>query len=307
MFRERTRLRGFTLIELLVVITIIGILIALLLPAVQAAREAARRMSCSNNMKQIGLALHLYHDVNNMLPAGWRGYDSSNQPHWFGTPGWAWSASILPFLEQAAVQETMVRYDKPISDPLNAAARVFKIATYRCPSDIGGNTFMLEGGGPSVVSVTFPIELATGNYIGMFGTYDFHEVCDPSSADYNGCKGDGTFYLNDQVRFADIRDGLSNTLLAGERSSKLAPSTWVGVVTGGKHGVARVTGLASAEFTPNSEVDEEHFAHCFSSMHSGGANFLAADGSVKLVADTVCEECYQALATRDKGDIATDY
>ncbi|HBO43186.1 MAG TPA: prepilin-type cleavage/methylation domain-containing protein, partial [Planctomycetaceae bacterium] len=127
---------GFTLVELLVVIAIIGILIALLLPAVQAAREAARRISCSNNMKQIGLGLHLYHDAFRQLPAGWMGFNrATGEPHWFGEPGWAWSAAILPYMEQHAVQETLLHFELPITDPANATARVLPIATFRCPSD----------------------------------------------------------------------------------------------------------------------------------------------------------------------------
>ena len=299
---------GFTLVELLVVITIIGILISLLLPAVQAAREAARRMSCSNNMKQIGLGLHLYYDMFNMLPAGWRGYDpGTDEPHWFGLPGWAWSASILQYMEQTALQDTLIHFDQPIHASINDAARVAKIGIFRCPSDIGEDTFELEAGSEDNFGATFPMQLATGNYIGVFGTEDFHHVCDPdeTTPPYNGCKGDGTFYLNDQVRFADISDGLSNTLVVGERSSKWAPSTWVGVVTGGKHGVARVAGLAC--IAPNSEQDEEEYSHNFSSMHPSGTNFLAGDGSVKLISETIADACFQALATRDNGDIVGDY
>ena len=299
--------KAFTLVELLVVIAIIGILIALLLPAVQAAREAARRMSCTNNMKQIGLGLHMYHDTFHTLPAGWRGFDPANgQPHWFGLPGWAWSASILPYMEQTAIHDSLIHFNHPITDPVNDEARVAEIPIFRCPTDIGETTFDLPGGGPSVGGgVTFPIEIATGNYIGAFGTIDFHDVCDPSSPNFNGCEGNGTFFLNRQVRFADIRDGLSNTLVVGERSSKLAPSTWVGVVTGGEHGVARVAGVAS--YPPNSEDTPAHYFHNFSSFHPSGTNFLLGDGSVKLIAETIAEETFHALTTRNAGDIVGQY
>ena len=301
------RRKAFTLVELLVVIAIIGILIALLLPAVQAAREAARRMSCTNNMKQIGLALHMYHDTYKTLPAGWRGFDpSSGQPHWFGLPGWAWSASILPFMEQAAIQDNLIDFDYPIADPVNDEARVAGIPIFRCPTDVGEPTFQLEGGGPSVgVPVTFPIEIATGNYMGAFGTIEFHDVCDSASPDFNGCEGNGIFFLNQQVRFRDITDGLSNTLAVGERSSKWAPSTWVGVVTGGAHSVARIAGVAS--FPPNSEAEEEHYTHNFSSFHPSGVNFLLGDGSVRLISDTISEETYHALTTRMGGDVVGEF
>lgn len=300
--RPRPGEHGFTLVELLVVITIIGVLIALLLPAVQAAREAARRMSCSNNLKQIGLGLHMYHETFEMLPAGWRGYHpTSGEPNWFGYPGWAWGASILPYMEQTAIHDSLIRFDLPVTAPENDLARVAKISIFRCPSDNSEDTFMLTDGGPPVGSVSFPVELATGNYIGVFGTNDFHLICNPGATDYNGCVGNGTFTLNKQYRFADIRDGLSNTFVVGERSSKLAPSTWVGVVTGGQHGVARVAGVAS--YPPNSEEAPVQYFHNFSSFHTSGTHFLTGDGSVRLISDQIETNAYHALCTRDGGEI----
>ncbi len=301
------RRKAFTLVELLVVIAIIGMLIALLLPAVQAAREAARRMSCTNNMKQIGLSLHMYHDTFKTLPAGWQGYDPSNgQPHWFGLPGWAWSASILPYMEQTAVHDNLIHFDHAIADPVNDEVRVAGIPIFRCPTDIGEPTFNLQGGGPAVgAGVTFPITIATGNYIGVFGTVDFHHLCNPSSPDFNGCEGNGTFFLNRPIRFSDIQDGLSNTLIVGERSSKWAPSTWVGVVTGGQHAVARVAGVAS--YPPNSEETPIEYFHNFSSFHPVGTNFLLGDGSVKLISESIDEKTFHALTTRSAEDLVDEY
>ncbi|MBN1853914.1 MAG: DUF1559 domain-containing protein [Pirellulales bacterium] len=299
---------GFTLVELLVVIAIIGILVALLLPAIQAAREASRRASCANNLKQIGLAIHMYHDTYEQLPAGWRGYDPANgEPFWFGLPGWAWSASILPYLELTNVQDSLVRFELPITDPINAPVRTLELEVFRCPSDdIGEDTFLLLGGAPSVGSgISFPIEMATGNYIGVFGTRDFHFVCNPNEPDFNGCVGNGVFYLNRQHRFADITDGLSNTLIVGERCSKLAPSTWIGVVTGGQHGVARVAGVAA--YPPNSEAQPAHYFHNFSSFHPAGTNFLSGDGGVRLITETIDETTYHALCTRANGDVVEPY
>ncbi len=302
-----TRRKAFTLVELLVVIAIIGILMALLLPAVQASREAARRTSCTNNLKQIGLALHMYHDTHQRLPAGWVGFDpGTSRPHWYGVPGWGWAARLLPFIEQNTVYKSLVRLELPITDPANDAARLFPLKIYRCPSDVGGKTFVLPGGGPYLGSGSYsPVELAIGNYMGVFGTLDLHDVCDPGSPQYNGCAGDGAFFLNRGVQFRDVRDGLSQTLVAGERSSKWAPSTWVGVVTGGRHAPARVCGVAL--FPPNSEQDEEHYSHNFNSYHPQGTNFLAADGSVKRIAETIAEKTYHALCTRAAGDLVGEY
>ncbi|MGQ9576604.1 MAG: DUF1559 family PulG-like putative transporter [Thermoguttaceae bacterium] len=294
------RWRGFTLVELLVVIAIIGVLIALMLPAVQAAREAARRCSCCNNLKQIGLALHMYHDTCKRLPAGWSAYDpATGQPHWFGLPGWGWAAKILSHMEQTALEQNLIRFDLPITDPANQQARVFSIATHRCPSDIGQNTFVLPGGelylGPGSYT---PVELATGNYVGMFGTQDLHEVCSPPG---RHCEGDGTFFLNRGLRLSEIRDGLSQTFIVGERSSKWAPSTWVGMVTGGWHAPARIVGVAA--YPPNSEQTPEHYFHNFSSFHPTGTHFLLGDGSVRLVSQTIDPALFHALATRNAGDV----
>jgi prepilin-type N-terminal cleavage/methylation domain-containing protein len=297
------RYKAFTLVELLVVIAIIGILIALLLPAVQAAREAARRTTCSNNMKQIGVALLLYHDNHKKFPAGWTAYDpATGKPHWFGVPGWGWSAQILPYMEQIALHKGTIHFDLPITDPANDLARVTGITSYRCPTDIGGKTFMLEGGGPIVGGGSFsPVKLATNNYLGVFGTEDFHEAHANSPPDSpDDCRGNGTFFLNSEVRLKDIRDGTSQTFVVGERSSKKAPSTWVGMVTGGEHAPARICGVAT--YPPNSEAEPEHYFHNFSSLHPTGTNFLSADGSVRLVREDIDEAIYFALCTRNAKD-----
>ena len=295
--------KGFTLVELLVVIAIIGILISLLLPAVQAARAAARRISCANNLKQVGVALHLYHDTNRQLPAGWTAYHpSTGEPHWFGQPGWGWGAAVLPFMEQAAVHDGMIHFDLPITDTANADDRVLSIATMRCPSDPGPDTFVLKGGGPYLGSGAYqPTELARSNYIGVFGLEDFHEVVTPSG----NCVGDGSFFLNRGVQFRDIQDGLSNTFIVGERSSKLAPSTWVGMLTGGQHAPARILGVA--EFPPNSEETPEHYFHNFSSFHPSGTHFLAADGAVRLISDDIEARLYQGLCTRAGGEPVSEF
>jgi prepilin-type N-terminal cleavage/methylation domain-containing protein len=293
-----TRRNAFTLVELLVVIAVIGILIALLLPAVQAARETARRCSCCNNMKQIGLALHMHHDTYGRMPAGWQAYDSAGRPHWIGEPGWGWAAKLLPFLEQANVEKNLIDYRLSITDAANARARVFPISTYRCPTDFGNAVFLNVDEHEHEGASHHDIELATANYVGVFGKKSVHD-CDALLPGQT-CLGDGAFYHNSALRFAEITDGLSHTFVVGERSSQLDYSTWVGVPSGCECAPARVVGTAT--YSPNSREDH---THNFSSMHPSGTHFLSGDGSVRLVPETIDQAVYQALCTRSGNESVT--
>jgi len=287
----RRPLRGFTLVELLVVITIIAILIALLLPAVQAAREAARRMQCSNNLKQIGLAMHMHHDLHNCLPDGWTGYNAQTGGALFnGPPGWGWAAKILPFLEQTALHDNFIHLDLSVTDPQNQLARESRLSIYRCPSDPSEDYYIFGG-----------YRAATANYIGVFGAMELHEAVE---AVQNGgqCRGDGVLFHNSRLNVREIRDGLSQTFIVGERAVKeqLFYSTWVGLFPEAEHAPARVVGVAHSP--PNSVSDEPHN---FSSHHPKGTHFLVADGSVRLVSEHINAAVYQALCTREGGEPIT--
>lgn len=294
------RRSAFTLVELLVVIAIIGVLVGLLLPAVQAAREAARMSQCKNNLRQVGLAMHNRHDVYGALPNGW----TADAPE--GTPGWGWAAEILPQMEQGNLYDGLIQRHLPISDPANQAAREMVLPIYICPSDPYGKTFELHGGAEgdhddhddhdhhhahSVDDEGTPLfKVSKSNYVGMFGTI---EVEDAPSA------GDGSFYHNSKLTFADIRDGLSNTLLVGERASRFGHSMWQGVVPGANEAMVRVVGVA--DHAPN--YKGHHFDD-FSSAHPSGAHFLIGDGSVRIINDQIDVTVYQGLSTRNGGEVA---
>jgi prepilin-type N-terminal cleavage/methylation domain-containing protein len=273
---------AFTLIELLVVIAVIGILIALLLPAVQAARESARASSCKNNLKQIGLALHNYHDLMGQLPAGW----IAEEPE--GVPGWGWASAILPQMEQEPLNR-QIRRELAIEDPYHQAVRETVIKNYLCPSD--GNrpkVFAIGTGGfpgDDVDEASPLLNVARSNYVGVFGTFELEDA--PSA-------GNGVFFHNSEVLFASIADGLSNTFLVGERESRLGGSVWTGVISQANEPMARIVGIT--DHTPNAPT--RHFDD-FSSMHVGGVHFLMGDGSVRRYDDSIDERLYRALATRD--------
>ncbi len=305
-----SRRHGFTLVELLVVIAIIGILVGLLLPAVQAAREAMRRASCQNNLHQVVLAAHNYHGSFNRFPAGWESEGTS------GEPGWSWAAALLPQMEQMPVFEK-IDFSLAIEEDVHAEVRSHVIGSMICPSDVGPNLFQIgetEGDGHGHghfanggsgdddddhdheheevenVDHTHPLfEMSKANYSAVFGTFDLHD------APY---AGDGLFYGNSAHRFRDAIDGLSSTLMFGERSSHLGGIIWQGVIPEANAAEARIVGVT--DHVPNDPVG--HFED-FSSEHRGGANFSMADGSIKFITNSIDLKIYKALATRNNYEV----
>ena len=288
--RARSRRPAFTLIELLVVIAIIAILIGLLLPAVQKVREAANRTRCFNNLKQIGLAIHNYHDRNDAFPPG---YASRVAPDGSDLgPGWGWAAFLLDDLEQGNLQR-QIDFNADIAAPAHATARVQVLSIFVCPSDRRVGTF---------ATAANPVSVAHANYVGVFGT---NEIEDGPSF------GNGVFYRNSRTRLADITDGTSSTLCVGERSSNIALATWTGAVTGAEvpfvadpsdREGAPLLVLGRGDHEPNSpsaHVDD------FYSRHPVGVNFLYADGSVRRINNAIRTDLWQAIQTRAGGEVAS--
>ena len=324
----KRKICGFTLVELLVVIAIIGILIALLLPAVQAAREAARRSQCTNNLKQIGLALHGYHDIYKILPPG---------AFYGGTvPGTVYQGSrgsiltrILPFVEEDALYEmfdfndvTDGRVYNPLFQDGNRFMRSVTVSAFICPSD---NNAIKLGNKPN--------QIQPGNYWGCMGPTN--NVSDSPSCgcpevalwrsysrtapNTNAAAPAGVFTRNGwvyQCRFADVRDGLSNTIFMGEVRADCSNHVRLGWSNSNRWGMftqipinydscyanlAQATAAGgtgcNARCNWNTEVG-------FKSRHPGGANFQFGDGAVHFISETIEHWNYQHLGDKDDGESA---
>jgi prepilin-type N-terminal cleavage/methylation domain-containing protein len=297
------RRRGFTLIELLVVIAIITVLIALLLPAVQSARAAARRTQNRNNLKQLGVALHNYHDTQLTLPPGWVGVAQSGAADVEGTNGACWALLILPYIEQNNLYSRL-DLRLPITDPVNLnQANSVELSSFRNPSDRGARTFTINEEAPPNSPLAL---LPTSNYVGSFGSNEL-EDCEGQPAGFV-CQGNGVFFHNSRVRFNDMPDGLSNTYMIGEhRSDKNQTpewySTWLGVVGGGEEAIARVVGVA--DHVPNSPA--QHLDDFHGADGEAGAYFTFADGHVRFIAETIDEALYKKFATRRGGEVHEDF
>ena len=313
---------AFTLVELLVVIAIIGILMALLLPAVQAARETARRMRCTSNLRQIGQALHNYHDSHGRLP-----YASSYASVDTGT----WAAFILPQIEQQPLYDQL-DFNRPMFHPVNRDAVITVVPAYICPSDPQGSDPILSGRGnssalpqggvwnpESCMGLWYPVSMGPAH----MSPCSFCPDPIPSSANYccQGCSlgshdrsvrpecgtiPRGTFpgmfgRCPKSIVLGHVRDGLSNTFMAGETLP--GHNVWNGAF-------APNFPLASTEIPPNTmERDDSSTlwwrVSGFKSEHPGGVNMLMGDCSVHFVSESIDYRLWNELGTRSGGEVAT--
>jgi prepilin-type N-terminal cleavage/methylation domain-containing protein/prepilin-type processing-associated H-X9-DG protein len=287
--------RAFTLIELLVVIAIIAVLIGLLLPAVQKVREAANRTTCRNNMKQLGLAIHSYHDRNYRLPPGY--YDTASWPNADAGPGWGWASFLLADIEQDNLQR-IINYNLNVGDPSVpiTSARKTPLKIFLCPSDTLLGAYAVNDGGANSWTI------AQGSYVACNGN---DGVDDFSTPPHTGAFVRGTT----GYRFADMTDGLSNTFFIGERCTSMSYASWSGAITNAQVVAQRVLPLGSqtsgasamvlghcGPHLPNDAIVTD--ADAMSSAHIGGVNFLFGDGSVRGVTNAINQAAYDGFATR---------
>jgi len=319
---RQTRFRpsaGFTLIELLVVIAIIAVLIALLLPAVQAAREAARRAQCTNNLKQIGLALHGYHDAQGVYAPGYLtkigggGVMGTPDPDTRDAgPGWAWGALLLPYMEQSSLYGSL-NVSLPSWDLANTTGARASVATYLCPSapDMTRVYDVKNEGGTTVATFSRSHYGANAGRVEAWAT---------DSDDWSTIS-DGPIYRNARIGVAAVTDGLSNTVFISEHSSSLSDKTWVGVVPGAvgcptpRYAFSECDVSATQVLLhsgpnpwenppvvhpPNSRLAK--ICGTFSD-HPGGSNVLMGDGSVRFASSNISQVVWPALWTRAGGEV----
>ncbi len=341
---KRSLSRGFTLVELLVVIAIIGVLVALLLPAVQAAREAARRSSCSNNLKQLAIGCHNYHDVTKAFPMNYA--TTPSNAHWADPPNTlhrstSWMVQILPFIEQKNLYDQIdFNFDLKLdprngaianpNSPSNAFVARTVVPTYLCPSD------GLNNRGRLATRANRSGEWAVNNYKGVLGSNwawgSFPTVTPPAGStavNFNSTQwgntndgldaGNGIFFrggradINRQsaTPMAAVIDGTSNTLMIGEAIPRWCTHTWWWWFNGTTATTAvPLNQRAICANTGNRTADlnacwgDWPNNYTFMSMHPGGAQFALADGSTRFVPQTIDLTLYRSLGTMANGEVA---
>ena len=327
--------RAFTLIELLVVIAVIGMLVALLLPAVQSARESARRAQCGNNLRQIGIAMLAFHDAKKHFASAYVSQEGgamgpADAETGDAGPGWTCLMQILPFMEGANVRDA---FDPalPCWSPANATAAQQVIGTYLCPSvSDDSKTYAVKDADGNTLA-----EFSRSHYVANAGRAEVWENPAPNLSRI----ADGPLFRNSRVRIKDITDGTSHTVFLGEQTPLHSDSTWVGIVSGSAtcpsslfpashcepaapqinvhSGPSEHSHEDHDEHEHHDEEDEHHEEHLpaihppnspigyvdeMFSEHTGGCNVLFGDGSVRFIDEMINQLTWSAMATRAGGE-----
>lgn len=299
---RQNRPRGFTLIELLVVIAIIAILIALLLPAVQQAREAARRSQCKNNLKQLGLALHNYHDTHRVFPPGSIGHSTIGPtPQAFGP-----LTMLLPYVDQASIYNQLdfnVSYTHPPNDQFKKEI----ISTFLCPSYSGPQ--VSDEHGFKLVPAS---QASITNYLGVCGYTTTGDTVDASDRSNFASDELGCFWVNSNTKIRDVIDGTSNTMIFGEfKADSMVDydpivtwdngqrwSPWIrGIIAEGS-GSVKSTRFGPNQMPPVNSILKDWTLLPFSSQHEGGVHMLMADGSTHFFSENIDLTLWRNLSAR---------
>lgn len=308
--------RGFTLVELLVVIAIIGILIGMLLPAVQSVRESARRTVCTNSLRQMALAGLNYESAIGRLPTGHEhnlGLDEGADP---GSFGWGWRLQILDYIELSTLRN---QFDTtlPIADPSHSEVAETIVPTFLCPSDPELNSQL------NVISGALSMSLS--NYVGNGGSFEW-SFLPQEGIRYDGVLTRTTDQRHRGLKLADLIDGTSNTFFCGEtlKYGFIWDPTMFGGVSSNQSAARTLTQVRTGhgEFNPDRDAsDNEILRNSYASNHAGGANFVFADGSTHFIADSIehnqltfCDfmeggvrGLYQRLFSREDGQVIDNF